>query len=409
MQKEFEARLLSSITGIEDFVEITRRGISTKSFLIYENIYKFIAGYIGKYNEAPSKDIITRSYPDYTCLEGGITKGEQKYLIDELLKSEVRHQAVEIINKGSDLVLQEDVYKGIDFLVTKLLSINKPTGYSRSLTDKESLKRLEDIKTRKESVNKGIMVGLKTGLSIFDKNFLGWLPGNLISIIGRLGVGKSWVVLWMGGVVYMEGKRVLFLSPELSIREVEDRWITLIGNKFGYSFPNSDLAIGKIDIEKYKEWAEIVSKRADWLTLDTYSGEPFTIGSIQYLVKEFNPDLLAVDGIELLQDEEKHKEKWESMFSIAYGLKGIAQNNKIVVIATAQASREAVDKMPELHHIALSDAIGRASDIVIPMMQDKEKPNVRFITIPKRRVGKVINKRIEIEFNVNTGQIGEIV
>ena len=404
MQKDIETSIISSIKTIEDFSDLILQGISVESFIIYRELFEFISKYYHKYNKLPSRMVIKAEFPDFIfSSENG---DERKYLVDKLIQSECKRKAINILNKGSDLLLQ-DTYSGIDFIVSKLSSIRKPYSYSKSYTDKDAMSRLDSLIDRKDKISKGITIGLRTGFSIFDDKLIGWFPGNLISLIGRLGMGKSWLSLYISCSAYLDNKRVIYLSPEMTVQEVELRWDTLMSHFYNYQFSNEELSLGKTNAKEYKKWLLEAAKRSDWLTMDSCYGKPFTISAIESIIEDFFPDLLCVDGfLELRSEGNKLDKGWEVMLDIAYGLKAIAQNKKIVVLTTVQASRAAAGNMPELHQVYGGDAISQASDIVLTLTEDEKKPFVRYISIPKRRSGKTYNKKFEINFDVDHGKIG---
>jgi replicative DNA helicase len=269
------------------------------------------------------------------------------------------------------------------------------------------------MEERKDKITKGLQIGLKTGLSFFDDNMIGWLPGNLIAIIGRPGIGKSWLLMYLACFAYyFGGARVAYLSPEMAIPEVEDRWDTIKSAFEGEGFSNESLTSGKVNLPKYKKYLESTSKRNDWVTLDSNEGKAFSLASAQSIVDEFQPDLVCVDGLILMDSGNAGDgESWEAMRKLAYGLKNIAQNNKIVIMAASQAGRNAAGAMPELHQIYGGDALAQAADVAIMVSDVAEAGNeaeafTRYITIPKRRSGKTFAKKMKLRFNVDRGSIG---
>lgn len=401
MQNDLEQRLISiSNKDEKTFGEILTKGISTEDFVIYTEVFEFVKNYYFKYNSIPAKSVVTSTFPGFSFVED-VDKTEIKFLCDELSKANVKRKAISIINDTEEL-LMIDTYGAIDSLVTRLSSIKRIDTFSRSFADNDSLKRYKKIIENKERIAKGITVGIKTGISLFDDKYLGWQPGNLIGIVGRLGIGKSWIAEYLGCQAYNSGKRVLYLSPEMSTIEVELRWDTIMGTLNGHTFLNDKLQTGEVDLKEYKKWLEEISTRKDWLTLSSLGGKSFTISNITGLINEFSPDLVVVDGIALLDDVSK--ETWQKVMNISYGLKSIAQNHNLVIVVTAQANRGVGDEMPKPNQVAFGDSFLQACDFGIMLQQDINRPDIRFITIPKVRTGgKPVNTPIEIKFQVNAG------
>ena len=401
MQDELEQRLISSIQDEGSFAKIVEKGISSDSFIVHEEVFKFYQKYFCKYNSIPSRAVISSTFPGFSYAEE-VKEHEVKYLCDEVIKSSVKREVIRLINRASDL-LDNDPYGTIDYLVGRLTNVHKEFSQSKSFTDADALKRYQQIIANREKKEKGVSVGIKTGIGFFDDQYIGWQPGNLIGIVGRLGVGKSIIAQFLACQAYLSGKRILYISPEMSIDEVNMRWDTFFGKMKGHTFLNDALKVGEVNLKEYKEWLEEVSVRKDWMTLDSASGKSFNIGNITAYVNEFSPDLLVVDGVALLEDSAE--QSWVKIMNISYGLKTIAQNYKIVVVATSQANRSAKDDMPRPDQVSYGDAFMQSCDYAIFLQQDIMKPNIRYATIPKVRTGKPNNQPITIDFNVNEGII----
>lgn len=399
MQKDLELRLISLIQEKGKLNEAIKWGLDADCFVIYKDQYEFIIKYQHKYSAQPSNAILQANYHDFELLLD-INEDELKYLIDELIKSKISRQAIGIINQYSD-VLIIDPYGASEAIISKLSKLHKMGGYTTSHTDKDAIERLQALIDRKAALTLNQTVGIRTGLSVLDRKLLGWQPGNLIIIVGRPKIGKSWLALYMACAAYSSGKKVLYLSPEMSIFEVELRWDTLMGKMSGYSFLNDKLMMGDIDQTKYKDWLTKASKRQDWITLDNNKGKPFDSAAIASLIDEYRPDLAVIDGVALITGP--GESKWERVMNVIYDAKATAQNSKAVIIGVCQASKEAGEGMPQPTQIAYSDAILQACDAGIMMNADPEMPDVRYCSIPVARGMAPINKRMIIQFDPNSG------
>ena len=60
------------------------------------------------------------------------------------------------------------------------------------------------------------------------------------------------------------GKRVLVLSPEMSLKKWNLRWDTIMGNIKGYRFLNKELAVGQVVLSEYKKFLEEISLRKEY-------------------------------------------------------------------------------------------------------------------------------------------------
>jgi replicative DNA helicase len=399
MQQDLEQRLLSLMVDQKVFDEATSFGIDSASFVMFADVFDYIQKYYYKYNSLPAKAVVSSIFPGFSYLDD-VKDHETKYLCDELIKAKVKRDAITIINNASDS-LTVDPYGTIDSVIYRLSNIKKGTPDAVHYTDGDAIARYTKVVANRDKTAKGISVGIKTGISFLDDKYLGWQVGSLIGIVGRTGVGKSWIAEYLSCQAYLSGKRVLFLSPELSCDQVNFRWDTIMSRFDGRTFLNDKLLIGQINLKEYNEWLTKMSTRKDWITLDTASGRSFNIGSITALVNKFSPDVLVVDGVALI--EAPGEKSWEKVMTVSYGLKAISVNKKLVTIATSQANRETGDEMPKTHQVSYGDAFAQAVDDLIMLQQDRSRPDIRYATIPKRRNGEPINSLITIKFDVNNG------
>jgi len=402
MQKDLEARFLSLLLDKpETYNEATKYSISPEQFVTYQEIFNFIQKHHHKYGGVPSLEVVKLNFHEEFFVKD-VPQEEVKYLYDELLRTSAARKAIGLINKYQDLIIN-DTYAAIDGLSAQLAQIKKNAGFYKSLTDKDALRRLALMKSRKEALGKGLTIGIPTGISAFDRNCFGWQPGNFGLIVGRPKVGKSWLLQYMGSIAYKAGKRVLYISPEMNCDEVELRFDTLMGRLEGYTFLNDELTMGKVDLGKYQQWLEKLSKREDWITFDSNNGATFTVPAIAALADEYQPDVLLVDGIILLNGP--GGTDWERVKTLAYDLKNLGQSKKIVVLGATQASRDAGEDIPNPTQTAYSDGLIQAADVGIMMAKDTEHPDIRYITIPVIRNHEAINKRLIVKFSVNKGLI----
>lgn len=399
--QEHEQAIISYIKNQENFNNLLKLGITAETFTFYKEIFEFISQYQSKYGDVPKKDLIEKDFPGFKYCS--IENKELKFHTDEIKNFEFRRKASDILHKGTDLI-NTDVNSGLDYLVSQLSGIRKPYIISDSWTDAEALKRLSQYNERVELVKKGLTVGLKTGISFLDEKILGWMPGNVIAVVGGTNKGKSFFVKYAAAYVYEQGKRVLFIEPEMSIIEDELRTDVVLGHLRGYNLSNHALASGKkIDLKEYEKFLKEFSQRKDWHTLSADRGKPFTISSIESYINADDPDFVVIDGFRLV-DLQRGRD-WMSLEDAAMRLKAIAQARNLIMMITSQTNLDDGTKIPDIFDVYGGKALSMSCDIFIGLAETA-KPKTRMIALKKNRAGEVYNKPIEILFNVDVGEIG---
>jgi replicative DNA helicase len=401
MQQGYEDRFLSSINNLEDLSDVNLAGITPETLVIRREVLQFIMTYASRHQSFPARDLVELEFSDFKYMDG-VKAEERQFLMKELIKSEVRRKVINIMDKSSTTV-HKDTYGTIDFLQAQLSKVKRPVSFSKSYTDRDALSRLAKLRERKEKLKKGGILGIKTGLSFFDEKLLGWQPGNLIAIIARLGIGKTTLGTYLACFGYSEGYRVAYLSPEMTTEEEELKWDTTMGALMDYKFSTSGLMRGEVDEKAYEEFLTKMAERKDWLTMDSAQNKAFTLPAIESIIDEFAPDIVVIDGFLLLNIGDKSPQNMERA---ANELKSLALSRRVVMIVTSQANRQAANEMPEMHQVYGTDALGHAADVVIMMADDDTKPNKRWVSIAKKRMGAGINKKILINFDVDLGRLG---
>lgn len=398
-QTTLESIVIGALKTPKELYNILNQGISEKSFIVYPQVFNFVCGFLRDFNEAPTPEIIKGVYPDFIVTE----PKNVSYHVDKLLEEELKRNIELVLSDGIE-TLKRSPKAALEYLLINLPGLGRgDIGLTRSYTDRDALQRLE-ILTKDTKQRKFI----PSGISQLE-DILCYQQGNMLGIVGRTAVGKSFLAIHMGCIAYSEGYKILFLSPELTCHEVNIRWDTVMSaiNRNNEGLGNTPLTRGTIDLDKYREWLSEASARSDWVTYESYSNRPFTITSIGLLIEEHQPDVAIVDGLSLLRDEKNASVSWESVKNLSYGLKQLAINKRVAVIVTNQASREAAEEtVPSLHHVSFGDAFAQATNKMI-MLGPGDSDFTRYVSVPKNTLGKPAFTPILIPFDVENGRIGK--
>jgi replicative DNA helicase len=214
-----------------------------------------------------------------------------------------------------------------------------------------------------------------TGVGWVDDN-LAIRAGNLVVIGGRPAVGKSWFGLQIARVNAMAGKKVLFVTLEMSGAEVANRLAIQAGAK---------------GISQVKEW---LSQNGANIFVSDNARNPD--GIRREISRVEGVDLVVVDYLQLMRPDASFSggTRNEEVAMVSRSLKGIAMESKIPVIALCQLNRAAAgeETKPSLHHIRDSGAIEADADIVIMLYEQEHL----FLDVQKNRHGKSFRIRVSL-------------
>ena len=405
MTRDLEARLLASVPTIGHFQRLEELGITETSFQVYGPMYRYIEQIVREHNHLPRLlDLkATFNVPEH------IQRKPQEYewLLGEFLKLTTVQRVQQVLDQTVEKYGEEpaDLITALIRELTQLVLPNKRTG---SISDQSANERMKSYAERIADEN--MVVGIPTGLRYFDSvHRLGWFRGELNGIVGRLYIGKSWMLIYHGAVAWLAGYRVLMLSPEMPKEEAEARLDCILFGLHGVDCDISELYRGYQPTPQQREVAAKMAERANWITLSSDDDRPFNIGEIPRFVRQFNPDIVLIDGLPLIAPTSRGSKLWEQIKDISYSLKNIAVGMNVVVLVTHQANRDAhnIAKPPELHEIAYGDAFGQACDRVIALSRSTQPQRLR-LTIQKFRKGQAQPRGSVYEFNPGRGRIGEL-
>lgn len=221
-------------------------------------------------------------------------------------------------------------------------------------------------------------------------------PGDLVVIAGRPAMGKSLVLLGIGRHVAIKHRRgVLIASMEMSHVQMGQRLVAAEAH-----VPLHHLRAHTLSKEQYAsvQGARGRIRRAP-LRIDDTPAMPVSKWRRrlrQMQAKDELPAALIVDYLQIAKAETKAQNRVIEVDSIAVGLKALAQEFKIVVIAAAQLNRVSehrTDKTPTLSDLRESGGIENNANIVILLHRDdyydRESPRAGefdFI-VAKNRMG----------------------
>lgn len=209
--------------------------------------------------------------------------------------------------------------------------------------------------------------GLITGFNRLDRATNGWQPTDLIVVAADSSMGKTALVCSSIRITARKHPVAVF-SLEMSKEQLYNRIIGMENE-----IDVSSIQSGKIGEHEYHL---IVSdhKRAHELKIYIDDTPSITITQLRKkarrLIQLYGIQEIVVDYIQLMAGEDtKGKTREQIVASISSGLKSIAKELKVPVIALSQLSRankiRGGDKRPQLSDLRDSGAIEQDADLVI--------------------------------------------
>lgn len=248
----------------------------------------------------------------------------------------------------------------------------------------ESFDRLDELHK-----SGGGIRGVPTGFTDIDNALAGMQQSNLLILAARPGVGKTTLAMNIAQYVAVELKRpVGFFSLEMSREELVDRLLVAQADIDAWK-----LKTGKLSEDDFTKLSDAMGVLAE---APLYIDDTPALSVLEMRTKarrlqvESGIDLLVVDYIQLARSRNLEN-RVQEVSEISMGMKNLARELKIPVIAISQLSR-AVEtrgiKKPQLADLRESGSIEQDADVVMFLWrEDDENPENIMLEIAKHRNG----------------------
>jgi len=258
----------------------------------------------------------------------------------------------------------------------------------------ESFDRLDELhKTA------GGLRGVPSGFAGLDDALAGFQNSNLIILAARPGVGKTAFVLNIAqSVTVKKSMPVGIFSLEMSKEELLDRVLVAQADIDAWRLKTGRL--DETDFSKLSEAMGILYETPLFID-DTPALSVLEMRTkARRLMSEGGLKLVVVDYLQLMRPTRRWDSRVQEVSEISQGLKNLARELKIPVLAVSQLSRE-VEKRgtrrPQLADLRESGAIEQDADVVMFLYREDEDDleNVQ-LEIAKHRNGPL--KKIPLRF-----------
>ncbi len=291
------------------------------------------------------------------------------------VKRKLIEMSSRMVEKAFDV--KGDVKKLLDEAEVQIFSLSQQHVHRDFVQLKEIL--AESFERLDEFMKKGSHLrGVSTGYPDLDNKLAGMQNSNLVILAARPGVGKTTLALNMALNAAVKDKvPVGFFSLEMSKEELVDR--LLVGQA---DIDAWRLKTGRLSDDDYKRLTEAMGELSDApIYIDDTPGlsilEMRTKARKLKLEKDIK--LVIVDYLQLADPGKKFDSRNNEVSFVSQGLKNLARELKVPVLALSQLSRaveQRGSKKPQLADLRESGAIEQDADVVMFIYQEEESEDL---------------------------------
>mgnify|MGYP004534423899 CR=1 FL=1 len=385
-----QEQMLSKILNTKDSSIITLNNLGTDYFSDYATEFNFIKNHLNQYGNIPDPETFLSRFPDFDYMD---VKEPLNYLLEELTRDKNKRFLANNYNKVREAMLNNRVEEALQILQ----QASEQSGTLVSLQATNLLENTSRYDNYLDKVGNQDKYFIKTGFPELDKITGGWdVNEDLVTIVARNGVGKSWVLLKSAAAATEQGKKVGIYSGEMSEDSVGYRVDTLLGH-----ISNGALVHGSGSVKnQYRNFLDKLNniKGSLYVLTPKQINGPATVSALRAFIEKYDLDILFVDQHSLLEDERGAKNPVEKASNISKDLKLLQTVKRIPVICVSQQNREKLEdgKTFDTTQVAQSDRIAQDSSQIIFLSRKDDLMQLHLIKSRQSGSGEVLTYRIDL-------------
>lgn len=256
-------------------------------------------------------------------------------------------------------------------------------------------------------VSKDPKAFIPTGFSEIDSIIGGWSKsGELGAFLARMGMGKTWLLIYSCICAWQQGFKCGFISVEMGKDDIGYRVDTIVSG-----ISNTDLRRGgAVDMTAYQNYIRMMeNKNGILLRSKKDFGGHITPSGIASWIKNQHLDIVFIDGISYIENERKnasYKSEASTITDVSEDLMSISTDLCCPVIITVQANRGGSDTTmnPRLENARGSDGVGINASFVASIAYPDDSHNILSLEVLKCRYG-VMGGKFNYDWDPNHGYI----
>ena len=248
-----------------------------------------------------------------------------------------------------------------------------------------------------ERINAGTYQGDNSPWPDLDGHIGGFQPSRLYVLAARPGIGKSMMAQNIATHMSLQhGKRTYFSTLEMPADELGMRFLSAAIGVDGKRLQTASLTP--------QEWERLdgagrrgfVDYRVDICDSPTQTIESIRTGA-RDAARKGDLGLIVVDYLQLMEGARGDQNRAETVAGFSRGLKILAKEFRVPVLALSQLNRNAVGQTPKVSDLRESGAIEQDADVILLLDQDPRDRSEITVIVGKNRSGSLGELKLQVK------------
>ncbi|MCI5968836.1 replicative DNA helicase [Helicobacter sp.] len=299
--------------------------------------------------------------------------GNVKAYADEIRNASIKRKLHSFATKIQESTSDENsnTQEIMDYLQSELYKITNVQQSRDFRSAKEISEATMEYINKMKARGNHLLIGVDTGFTSLNKITTGFGNGDLIIVAARPAMGKTTLVLNMSQKALDTGRGVAFFSLEMP---AEQLMLRMLAAKTSIAL--QDLRVGNLQDDEWRNlsYAVDVMSKAPLFIDDNSILTIHQLRTKLRKIKSKHPEigLAVVDYLQLMSGA-SNRDRHQEVSEISRGLKMIARELEIPIIALSQLNRSLEsrsDRRPMLSDLRESGSIEQDADIILFVYRD---------------------------------------
>ena len=249
-------------------------------------------------------------------------------------------------------------------------------GTHRIMDTKPVINRV--IADMEERLKSRQLPGVPSGIAMLDAKTGGWQKSDLALIGARPAVGKTALMLCFARHAARQGHKIGIVSAEQPAEQLMQRLLSQSSSVAAWKLRNPRMI-------QDSEWPRIpqAAQALAELPIRIFDASAPSIADVRVAAQELECDVIFIDYLQRLKA--KGQGRYEQVSAIALGLKELARDLNVPVIALAQINRAGIEGASMAHLKGSGDLEQEADQVMI--LERPDGASSATLTVDKNRHG----------------------